>query len=406
MAKLITAENAASLIKNRSTIAVCGFAQCALPEEVLQALEDRFTKTGYPQQLTLVHTAGIGDGVSKGASHFAHEGMLKRVIAGHYNLAPKLGKLVMDNKVEGYNLPQGTMAQWFRSIAGRKPGIDVDYIVLSKVRQVQNPAYTGEMRMPLSQIPPMALNARKVIARRAAMELVPNAVVNLGIGIPEGVSSVANEEGIGDQLTLTVEAGPIGGVPASGADFGGSANADAIVDHPYQFDFYDGGGLDMAFLGMAECNAKGDVNVSKFKDRIAGCGGFINITQNTHKVVFCGTFTAKGLREEIRDSKLVITHEGAVQKFIDKVGQITFSADYAHKHNQQVMFITERCVFVLTDKGLVLTEIAPGVDLQKDILDQMEFVPHIAEDLKTMDERIFRDEPMGLAQDIFEQQAS
>lgn len=406
MAKLITAENAASLIKNRSTIAVCGFAQCALPEEVLQALEDRFTKTGYPQQLTLVHTAGIGDGVSKGASHFAHEGMLKRVIAGHYNLAPKLGKLVMDNKVEGYNLPQGTMAQWFRSIAGRKPGIDVDYIVLSKVRQVQNPAYTGEMRMPLSQIPPMALNARKVIARRAAMELVPNAVVNLGIGIPEGVSSVANEEGIGDQLTLTVEAGPIGGVPASGADFGGSANADAIVDHPYQFDFYDGGGLDMAFLGMAECNAKGDVNVSKFKDRIAGCGGFINITQNTHKVVFCGTFTAKGLREEIRDGKLVITHEGAVQKFIDKVGQITFSADYAHKHNQQVMFITERCVFVLTDKGLVLTEIAPGVDLQKDILDQMEFVPHIAEDLKTMDERIFRDEPMGLAQDIFEQQAS
>ena len=516
MAKLITAENAASLIKNRSTIAVCGFAQCALPEEVLQALEDRFTKTGYPQQLTLVHTAGIGDGVSKGASHFAHEGMLKRVIAGHYNLAPKLGKLVMDNKVEGYNLPQGTMAQWFRSIAGRKPGlftrvglntfvdprieggklnsitkedlvevkeldgeeylwykpfpidvaivhgtcadlngnvstdneevrmellpmalaakasggivivqvetlaenrtippkhvvlpgIDVDYIVLSKVRQVQNPAYTGEMRMPLSQIPPMALNARKVIARRAAMELVPNAVVNLGIGIPEGVSSVANEEGIGDQLTLTVEAGPIGGVPASGADFGGSANADAIVDHPYQFDFYDGGGLDMAFLGMAECNAKGDVNVSKFKDCIAGCGGFINITQNTHKVVFCGTFTAKGLREEIRDGKLVITHEGAVQKFIDKVGQITFSADYAHKHNQQVMFITERCVFVLTDKGLVLTEIAPGVDLQKDILDQMEFVPHIAEDLKTMDERIFRDEPMGLAQDIFEQQAS
>ena len=286
------------------------------------------------------------------------------------------------------------------------PGIDVDYIVLSKVRQVQNPAYTGEMRMPLSQIPPMALNARKVIARRAAMELVPNAVVNLGIGIPEGVSSVANEEGIGDQLTLTVEAGPIGGVPASGADFGGSANADAIVDHPYQFDFYDGGGLDMAFLGMAECNAKGDVNVSKFKDRIAGCGGFINITQNTHKVVFCGTFTAKGLREEIRDGKLVIIHEGAVQKFIDKVGQITFSADYAHKHNQQVMFITERCVFVLTDKGLVLTEIAPGVDLQKDILDQMEFVPHIAEDLKTMDERIFRDEPMGLAQDIFEQQAS
>lgn len=415
--------------------------------------------------------------MSKGASHFAHEGMLKRVIAGHYNLAPKLGKLVMDNKVEDYNLPQGTMAQWFRSIAGHKPGLftrvglntfvdpriegsklnSITKEDLVEVKELDGEEYlwykpfpidvaivhrtcadlngnvstdNEEVRMELlpmalaakasggmvivqvetlaenRTIPPMALNACKVIDRRAAMELVPNAVVNLGIGISEGVSSVANEEGIGDQLTLTVEAGPIGGVPASGADFGGSANADAIVDYPYQFDFYDGGGLDMAFLGMAECNAKGDVNVSKFKDRIAGCGGFINITQNTHKVVFCGTFTAKGLREEICDGKLVITHEGAVQKFIDKVGQITFSADYAHKHNQQVMFITERCVFVLTDKGLVLTEIAPGVDLQKDILDQMEFVPHIAEDLKTMDERIFRDEPMGLAQDIFEQQAS
>lgn len=403
--------------------------------------------------------------------------MLKRVIAGHYNLAPKLGKLVMDNKVEGYNLPQGTMAQWFCNIAGRKPGLftraglntfvdprieggklnSITKEDLVEVKELDGEEYlwykpfpidvaivhgtcadlngnvstdNEEVRMELlpmalaakasggmvivqvetlaenRTIPPMALNACKVIARRAAMELVPNAVVNLGIGISEGVSSVANEEGIGDQLTLTVEAGPVGGVPASGADFGGSANADAIVDYPYQFDFYDGGGLDMAFLGMAECNAKGDVNVSKFKDRIAGCGGFINITQNTHKVVFCGTFTAKGLREEICDGKLVITHEGAVQKFIDKVGQITFSDDYAHKHNQQVMFITERCVFVLTDKGLVLTEIAPGVDLQKDILDQMEFVPHIAEDLKTMDERIFRDEPMGLAQDIFEQQAS
>lgn len=403
--------------------------------------------------------------------------MLKRVIAGHYNLAPKLGKLVMDNKVEGYNLPQGTMAQWFCNIVGRKPGLftrvglntfvdprieggklnSITKEDLVEVKELDGEEYlwykpfpidvaivhgtcadlngnvstdNEEVRMELlpmalaakasggmvivqvetlaenRTIPPMALNACKVIDRRAAMELVPNAVVNLGIGISEGVSSVANEEGIGDQLTLTVEAGPVGGVPASGADFGGSANADAIVDYPYQFDFYDGGGLDMAFLGMAECNAKGDVNVSKFKDRIAGCGGFINITQNTHKVVFCGTFTAKGLREEICDGKLVITHEGAVQKFIDKVGQITFSADYAHKHNQQVMFITERCVFVLTDKGLVLTEIAPGVDLQKDILDQMEFVPHIAEDLKTMDERIFRDEPMGLAQDIFEQQAS
>lgn len=514
MSKLITAENAASLIKDASIIAVCGFAQCAVPEEVLTAIEDRFEKTGKPKDLTVVHTAGIGDGKSTGINHFAHEGLLKRIVAGHYNLAPKVGKLVVDNKVEGYNLPQGTLAQWFREIAGKKPGlftrvglntfvdprleggklnsithhdlvevkelngqeylwykpfpidvaivhgtcadlngnvsteneevrmellpmalaakasggmviaqvetlaenrtippknvvlpgIDVDYIVLSKVPQHQNPAYTGEMRMPLSQIPAMPLNARKVIARRAAMELIPNSVVNLGIGIPEGISSVANEEGIGDQMTLTVEAGPIGGVPGSGRDFGGSANADAIVDHPYQFDFYDGGGLDMAFLGLAECGPKGDVNVSKFKDHIAGCGGFINITQNTHKVVFCGTFTAKGLKEEVKDGKLVINHEGAVKKFINQIGQVTFSSDYARKHHQEVMFITERCVFQLRDEGLVLTEIAPGIDLQKDILDQMEFKPLISKDLKRMDARLFKDQVMGLSTDIFEQQ--
>jgi propionate CoA-transferase len=242
----------------------------------------------------------------------------------------------------------------------------------------------------------MLLNARKVIARRATMELVPNAIVNLGVGIPEGVSSVANEEGVGQEMTLTVEAGPIGGIPAGGNEFGASANAQAIVDHPYQFDFYDGGGLDIAYLGLAETNSNGDINVSKFKGRVAGCGGFINITQNTHKVVFCGTFTAKGLKEKVENGKLVILQEGSISKFLKKIDQITFSGTYAQKHNQEVMYVTERCVFRLSEKGIVLTEIAPGIDLEKDVLEHMEFKPLIADNLKLMDQRIFKDEVMGL----------
>lgn len=228
------------------------------------------------------------------------------------------------------------------------------------------------------------------------MELIPNAKVNLGIGIPEGVSNVANEEGIGDVMTLTVEAGPIGGVPAGSGEFGASANAEAIVDHPYQFDFYDGGGLDIAYLGLAETNKNGDLNVSKFKGRVAGCGGFINITQNTHKVVFCGTFTTKGLKEEIRDGRLVILQEGSIPKFLNKIDQITFSGSYAQKHGQDVLYITERCVFKLGPQGLVLIEIAPGIDVEKDILAHMEFKPEISQDLKAMDSRIFMDEPMNL----------
>lgn len=228
------------------------------------------------------------------------------------------------------------------------------------------------------------------------MELHDDSIVNLGIGMPEGVANVANEEGI-QGLQLTVEAGNIGGVPSSGVGFGSATNPDCTIDSPAMFDFYDGGGLNQCFLGLAECDPKGNINVSRFGPRIAGCGGFINISQSTPVVVFCGTFTAKGLKEKIGDGKLEILEEGKVKKFIKDLEQVTFSADFAKKSGQKVLYITERAVFELRDGVFTLTEIAPGIDLQKDILDQMEFAPAIAEDLKTMDERLFKEEPMGLA---------
>ena len=197
-------------------------------------------------------------------------------------------------------------------------------------------------------------------------------------------------------MTLTVESGPIGGVPANGLNFGASLNPSAILDQCNQFDFYDGGGLNIAFLGLAQCDKYGNINVSKFGTKIAGCGGFINITQNAKKVVYCGTFTASGLKVEISNGRLNILNEGKVKKFIDTVEQITFSGDYASKINQEVLYITERAVFRLGKDGLVLEEIAPGVDLDNDILKNMTFKPRISENLKLMDERIFKDELMGL----------
>ena len=283
------------------------------------------------------------------------------------------------------------------------PGIYVDAVVVSKPEEHEqcvgckyDPSLTGEVTAPEGASKPVALSAKKIIGRRAAMELREDSVVNLGIGVPEYISMVANEEGIGDYMTLTVEAGPVGGVPLGGAQFGASVNADCYLDQNYQFDFYDGGGIDLAFLGLAQADKDGNVNVSKFGPRIAGCGGFINITQNAKKVFFCGTFTAGGLKTSIKDGKLIIDNEGKEKKLINEVEQITFSGAYANKTNQPVMYITERAVFELRKDGVYLTEVAPGIDIKTQVIDQMGFEPKIDGEVKVMDERIFKDELMGL----------
>nr|WP_316640780.1 acyl CoA:acetate/3-ketoacid CoA transferase [uncultured Roseateles sp.] len=285
------------------------------------------------------------------------------------------------------------------------PGVLVDCVVVAEQPEHHmqtfacqySAAFAGEIRVPMSTLAPMVMSERKLIARRAALELKRNAVVNLGIGMPEGVADVAAEERVIPLLTLTAEPGVIGGIPASGLNFGAAVNTQAIIDQPSQFDFYDGGGLDIAVLGLAQADAQGNLNVSKFGPRLAGAGGFINISQAARAVVFVGTFTAGDLQVRIADGKVHIDSEGSLKKFVAAVEHRTFSGERARARGQRVLYVTERCVFRLADGGgLELIEIAPGIDLERHILAQMDFVPAISPQLRLMDEALFADGPMNL----------
>lgn len=516
--KVTSAERAAGLIGAGQTIATSGFVGIGVPEHLLAALEGRFLSHGAPRDLTLVFAAGQGDGGHRGLNHLGHEGLLKRVIGGHWGLIPKVGKLALDNKIEAWNLPQGVISQLYREIAagrsglltpiglgtfvdprldggrvneistdevvtltdfaGREqlfykafpidvalirastadeagnltmerealvldnlamamaarnsggiviaqveriaaqgslppkevvvPGVLVDAVVLApEVDHPQtfatqySPYYAGLTKAPPAREAPEPLTPRKIIARRAAMELPPGGVVNLGIGMPEGVAAVAEEEGVLDAVTLTAEPGVLGGRPASGLDFGAAVNTDAIIPQNSQFDFYDGGGLDLACLGMAEADRHGNINVSRFGPRLAGAGGFINISQSARAVVFCGTFTAGGLEIDISEAGLSIMREGKNPKFVEDVEQITFSAAQAIADGKRVLYVTERAVFQLTPKGVELIEIAPGIDLDHDILSYMGFSPAISDSLCQMNPRLFGADPFGLDRILF-----
>ena len=510
--KTVTAEEAAALIQDEDVIATSGFVGIGTPDALLAALEERYLAEGHPRDLTLFFAAGQGDGGDRGLNRLGHDGLLRRVVGGHFGLAPKVARLALENRIEAYNIPQGAVSHLYRDIAAGKPGtiskVGLDTfvdptreggkvnavstddlvkrieiagepylfyralpikvallrgttadtagnvtmerealtldalamamaaknshgIVVVQVERIAaadtlspravvipgtlvdcivvappelhpqtyatpyNPAYSGELRVPLEGLPPLKLDARKVIARRCAMELPVNGIINLGIGMPEGVAAVANEERILDHLTLTAEPGVMGGVPASGLDFGAAVNTEAIIHQNQMFDFYDGGGLDMACLGMGEADAAGNVNVSRLGAKLVGAGGFINISQNAKKLVFAGTFTAGGLHVRVGEGTLQVVHEGRARKFIEQVQQVTFSGERAARLGQDVRFVTERCVFELTTAGLVLTEIAPGVDLERDILAHMGFTPEVRGPA-LMDAALFHAAPIDL----------
>jgi propionate CoA-transferase len=513
----LTPAQAAALIADDATVVCAGFVGAGHAEAVSRAIEARFVAEGRPRDLTLVYAAGQGDRLRRGVNHFGHEGLVKRIIGGHWISAPRLGALVQADAVEAWNLPQGVIAQLFRAIAGGKPGvlssvglhtfvdprhdgarltprtrasaleplvslmtvqgreqlfypslpvnvalirattadtrgnlsteeepfhqdllaiaqaarnsggtviaqvkriveagaldpnrvrvpgILVDHLVIADdpadhwmtFGEAFNPAYMGQGPRAAAAPVPAPLDLRKIIQRRAFLELAAcrDPVVNFGVGMPAGIGPVAHEEGH-DDFTVTVESGPVGGTPAQFLSFGASAFPEAVIDQASMFDFYDGGGLDIAFLGLAEFDGHGNVNVSRFGSRVAGVGGFINITQSARHVVFIGTLTADGLQVQAGNGTLRIVQEGRVHKLVPKIQQLSFNGPYVASLGHRITYVTERAVFELRGGTLTLTEVAPGLDLQRDVLAVCAAPVAVAADLRTMDPRIFRDAPM------------
>ncbi len=278
------------------------------------------------------------------------------------------------------------------------PGILVDYVVQATTKEACwqtegvyfEPSFSGQIKKPLNAIEKLSLGERKLIARRCSMEIKKGDVVNLGVGMSADVANVVAEEGYSEAITMSTESGMIGGVPAALPNFGSAYNPEAIIDHGSTFDFIDGGGLDITILGLGECDQYGNINVSKFGPRLTGPGGFINITQAAKKVVFCGTFTGKS-KLVVGDGKLTIEQEGSIKKFVKDVEQVTFAGKYARK-DQEILYVTERCVFKLIDGKMTIIEVAPGVSIEKDIIPNMGFTPAVAADVKTMDPALFTEQ--------------
>jgi propionate CoA-transferase len=509
----ITADEAAQLVQDGDAILISGSGGGhSVPEALLAAVERRFEAERKPRGITSVSIVGIGDRAELGATHLAHEGLLKRAITSALVDSPGLVRLAAEDKIEAYTLPQGVLSQLMRDMAAgrpglltktglhtfvdprqqgarqsprtppdfvevvqlageewlffkpvpvnvaflrgttadedgnvtmeeeavlgemlamaqatrraggvvvvqvkrmarrdtlaakqvRIPGILVDFVVVDPGQRqtyatYYDPSYSGELRIPVENIKSLPFGPRKVIVRRAAMELFPGAICNLGAGVSTGISTIAAEEGLLDAVHLTNEQGIIGGAPITGRDSGGGQNFAAMIEQPAQFDFYDGGGLDLAFLSFAEVDPQGNVNVSRFGDRIIGVGGFINISQNAKCVVFSGTLTAGDLDIGWEGGRTVIRKEGRHRKFVPKLEQICYSAEIGRAKGQLTLFVTERAVFRVGRQGLELIEIAPGLDVDRDVFAQMGFRPRVARDLREMDRRIFDPARMELA---------
>ncbi len=503
--KFTTPEAAAGLIQDGDTVALIGGGGGLVEATCMHAaIEKRFLETSAPRDLTVIHSLGIGDRQSRGMNRFAHEGMVKRVIGGHWVWSPRMQQLAADEKIEAYVLPGGVAMQLFREIGAGRPGLlthvglgtfvdprqdggrmnksakdtlvevseiggrellfyksfpvnvavirgsfadahgnisldqeaaNVDIYaaalaahnsggkVIVQVRTavevgalparsvrvpgaivdavvvdpgqsmgynvVYDPTMSGEVNGPATPIQPQPLDVRQLIARRAADELREGAVLNFGFGIPDGVAKLIAARGQADRFYITIEHGTYGGELLDGTLFGYARNATAMIDGPSQFDFYSGGGLDIAFLGFGEIDKQGHVNVSKLGGVTVGPGGFIDIAQNARKVVFCGTFDAKGARHAIGGGRLDIENHGDVVKLVEDVEQITYSGDEALKRGQEVIYVTERAVFELSQQGVVLTEVAPGVDVRRDVVERMQFKPHIPANPKLMNSSHF-----------------